>query len=498
MKANVHKQKTHSIVENMVAIFIGGAYALVFLFRSPLHPWRGGNSGTDSSVFKTVALMMEKGYVPYKDSFDHKGPLLYIINYWGNKISYYRGIWVVELISLAITVFLMYKIARLLCEIESSIVVTLLATSLLFSYFQGGNLVEEYAMPFIAMAILIFIKYLISNSLPNRFQLVLLGLGFGAVLMLRPNMIVVWLVFCLYIFVRFLVVKAYSEMFFVCKWFVLGISIVVVPIIIWLAANKALFDFWHDYIVFNCLYVSAEGGSAIVSAKWSAFISFAKTTVFMLSSLCLLFKMSKLNFVYFIYLIGTIMLMTMSGKAFGHYGMILIPAYVYPFSVLFADIEKIREDATRRSLIAVCALWLLSSLVVPNMLSLIDGIPSIFENREQKEISQDQTINTIKWYIDKNTEIDDDISVYGNWDIIYVVSKRKHATRYSYQFPIGDVMPSLMDEYWRELGNEQPAIIVVQKGRFDEKMNDFLRAYEYELLWMENEKDNQSAAVYGK
>ena len=35
-------------------------------------------TGTDSSVFRTVAMVMQQGGMPYLDSFDHKGPLLFV------------------------------------------------------------------------------------------------------------------------------------------------------------------------------------------------------------------------------------------------------------------------------------------------------------------------------------------------------------------------------------------------------------------------------------
>ena len=35
--------------------------------------------------------------------------------------------------------------------------------------------------------------------------------------------------------------------------------------------------------------------------------------------------------------------MVMSGMAYGHYGMILVPAVIYPISLVFSDIEKITE-----------------------------------------------------------------------------------------------------------------------------------------------------------
>ena len=101
--------------ENLICLFIMSISAFLFLQQSPLHPWIGSDAGTDSSVFKTVALMMEHGYMPYKDSFDHKGPLLFIINFWGDRISGYRGVWVFEFLFMVTAFFMLYKIARMQC-----------------------------------------------------------------------------------------------------------------------------------------------------------------------------------------------------------------------------------------------------------------------------------------------------------------------------------------------------------------------------------------------
>ena len=37
----------------------------------------------DSSVFRYIGTIMHDGCVPYRDSFDHKGPLIFLINYLG-------------------------------------------------------------------------------------------------------------------------------------------------------------------------------------------------------------------------------------------------------------------------------------------------------------------------------------------------------------------------------------------------------------------------------
>ena len=68
-----------------------------------MHIWRDSVTGVDSSVFRTIALQMDEGIMPYRDTFDHKGPLLYLINYVGMKISFNNGIWFIEFISFFVT-----------------------------------------------------------------------------------------------------------------------------------------------------------------------------------------------------------------------------------------------------------------------------------------------------------------------------------------------------------------------------------------------------------
>lgn len=70
---------------------------------------------TDSSVFLYIGKMMQKGLLPYKDLFDHKGILLYFIEYLGILISpnNLNGIWLLELFNMIITTWIMFKIASL-------------------------------------------------------------------------------------------------------------------------------------------------------------------------------------------------------------------------------------------------------------------------------------------------------------------------------------------------------------------------------------------------
>lgn len=485
--------------ENFIVILFMAIMSFLFMLKSPLHPWIGGDTGTDDSVFKTVALMMEKGYMPYRDSFDHKGPLLYVLNWLGDKISSYSGIWIIEFLFMTGTFFIIYKISRLKCNINSSILVTMFSISLLFEYFKGGNLTEEYAMIFIAIALYIFLDYLINQKV-TRIRLLICGFAFGAVLLLRANMVSVWIVFCLFIFGKTVVDKKWDVLARFILWFMGGMCIIMVPILLWLAANHSLSAFWESYIVFNKVYISVEGGRAFSGAKWNCFFSFFNTTAFIIS-FCTMAYLRKIrdkaiNMVYIIYMLTTLLLICLSGLTYNHYGMILIPAFSYPMASLFGEIEEIERSKMAQIIAIIIQVYLLANIILPEWLPVISSLPMVYESREEEHKSG-LTV-TVSSIVISNTDTDDAISVYGNWDLIYILSDRRHATRYSYQFPIGRVMPEIMEEYMQALEEEQPKAIVIQEGRYDDNINGFISNNNYHLTWSQYEDSTDGVLIYMK
>lgn len=468
--------------EDLFALAVSFFLSIIYLFQSPLHPWIRGLPGKDSNVFRTVAFMMSKGYFPYKDTFDHKGPFLYILEYLGQMISGDSGIWMIELISLTVSAFFMYKTARLVCGKTSSVIASLLACRLLFDYLHDGNMSEEYAMPFIALALFIFLDYLINDKI-NVLRLILSGAGLGTVLMLRPNMISTWIVFCIYIAVRLFRAKEYKKLLVRTGWFLCGVLIVTAPMIIWIIANGAFSCFWDSYIVFNLHYSSVEGGT-LISDQWATSLSFANTSIFIISFSILFYQLKETKkkwniIIYLIYLSLTVLLIGLSGMQYGHYGVILIPALVYPLSLLFSDIEAIKQKDIRKVFLMIVSLFALSIFIVPSWLDVIARIPSIIESKDISKIEQDAELNAILDIIEEHTTEDQPISVYGNQDFIYLLSNRKHATRYSYISPIGYIQPEFMDEYFSQLSEELPNVLIVEKGFFEDRINAFIAGNNY-------------------
>lgn len=483
--------------ENYVAIVISAVFSWSFLINSPLHPWIQGATYTDSSVFRTVVLMMQNGYMPYRDSFDHKGPLLYWIDYFGVCLNKNWGIWFIELLFLAITFFYLYKVARLCCDKGAAICTVLLAISLLFKYFEWGNFTEEYAMLFIAVSLYIFLNYLVNGYL--SYVLVgIAGLCFGAVLMLRPNMVAVWVVFCCYIFIDSVVKKEYKKIGQIVLAFVIGMAVIIVPIVIWLYINGDLACFWETYIGFNSKYSSPSS----LYFRYSAAVYFINTIPSLIGICSLLYciflrKSWKLNVIYLVYLLVNIVFVSLSGCAFGHYGMVLIPALAYPISLLFSEIESIELKQAKIALKMIVIIITLSSYVLSDWLTISNDIISAYDTKDEKEVDKDEVLNAVVSTVSQYTNENDKISVYGNWNIVYLLSNRLHATRYSYQFPIGTVAPEILDDYYKQLEEQKPKVIVIQTYYNDERMNDFVYSHGYNLIWAD-ESDAPQAYVFSR
>ena len=86
------------------ALFICAAIALLSSLQLCTVPFFKGATETDASVFLYIGRRMHEGFMPYRDIFDHKGPILYLINWLGLFLhtdwAPYLGVWLLELLNL--------------------------------------------------------------------------------------------------------------------------------------------------------------------------------------------------------------------------------------------------------------------------------------------------------------------------------------------------------------------------------------------------------------
>lgn len=462
----------------VVGVFL---LAFIFSFQCSNNLFYTGPTLSDSSVFKYVARVIMDGGMPYKDTFDHKGPLIYLLNVAGIHVAYWRGIWVIELIALFATFMAMYKIARLKCIRITSFLLLLFASSSLFKYFEGGNLTEEYAMPFIAISIFIFTNYFLNNDI-SRMGLVICGISFGAVCLLRINMVPVWVVMCIGMLIVCIKRNEINNLFRYIGLFIIGICIVVIPIMLWLIKGDAFIPFIQDYWVFNRTY-STESDWAL---KGSAFVHFFNDIVVMLVIAAQIFNYLNgrkfFDLLYLFFIVGSLMMIALSGSIFMHYGMIIVPALVYPLANVFYLLTS-----NNNKWIGLIAVIFLISIAMPQWNSATMKMLDDYETREVNHFdASDLKITEI---IKSNTEKDEKIVVCANNDIYYNLSDRFSATKYSYTTPLLQMSDAYRKDFFKELENQVPEVIVLPLSCFDYKeIMSFINNNDYEAIYTDESK----------
>lgn len=460
-----------------------------------------GKTETDSSVFKYIGWMMAEGQVPYLDTFDHKGLLLYFINYIGYLISPHRGVWVIEILFMFVSVLFSYKIARKFVSKPIALLITLIALAPFYNYFEGGNLTEEYALPLQMISLYIFFDFFLSpkkylssgknykskiNYKYFNFLVFVCGICFAGVLFLRPNMVSVWLVFGIMVLIYTLAKKKYLELLKFILSFVMGAFVISIPIFIYLIINGAFQSFIDDYILFNLSYTADEGTIAAIALAWNKYFN---VPLIVLSFIIVIFQIYKqiknkesfyFNTGYLIYMFLTFAFAYISGRPFWHYAITIMPIVIYPFCLLYEYLQGIKANNNEIQLIVTIVL--IVTFVTPNWLTMFFSGVVDMTNKEQAPYTSD-VVN----YIETNTDKNDLISVFGNNNIIYNYSHRKSASKYSYQTPIIFVDKKIEKEYFNDLKKNKPKLIIScgvldEYPDFAKKWSSFLDDNGYKLV----------------
>ncbi len=428
------------------------------------------SQGRDASVFLYIGREMLHGKIPYVDLFDHKGIILYLIQYIGFLLSVpgtYSGVWFIEWLGLFITVIFMYKTVRMLSTSKFASYLILLIIVFIYTsrYYEGGNLTETYALPWIAMAVYIYLKFfMISHYRP--IEVVALGVGCAVVAFLRVNMIGLWLAFTPLVIFFLMKERRFSEIIRCISWFVGGLAIVCIPLGIYFILTDSLGDMLKYYIQFNMSYT---GSRASAANQLNAILVLGSglhiiTAIFAVMT----YRYIRFKKVFWINMWGLVISMyfvAMSGRPYGHYGLILVPLLLIPVMCvalvaihylkatnIFTEDSRVRKLFRNRqkTLVALTCLAILIML-----------LPKLIQSNSDKS---DPVIE----YLSKETDESDDVLIIGNDVHYYLETERKTENKFFYQRPPITVSDELYGEFLQELTYNQSDIILFFSKEFKE------------------------------
>lgn len=150
--------------------FIGAA--IFIAMASTLNPWSMKLPHLDSAVWLRCAVGMKQGETLYVDVWDHKGLVLFAIQYLGLTLTPHSltGIWILECLCIFLLLWSFYLIAGLISERRLvCFLASVLSLHSFYYFYQQGNCVEEWALPLIGFSLYFFVKYLKTERTVSMF-----------------------------------------------------------------------------------------------------------------------------------------------------------------------------------------------------------------------------------------------------------------------------------------------------------------------------------------
>ena len=431
------------------------------------NPFNPGFSYIDSSVFRYVAKVILRGGMPYRDTFDHKGPLIYLLNAFGMTVNKHIGVWMIELLFIYGILLFAYKIAKLLdCNNIHCMIVVFLSMLSLSTFFEGGNYTEEYACLFIMVSLYIFLKYFKEGETTTK-SLFFCGFSFGAVCLLKLNMIALWITMCIGVLFFSLMRKEGFNLIRYILLFFSGAATIILPVLLWLFINHAFIPFIEDYLLFNSKYTYFSLRDFIIIAKYFIRNAPMLFCIPVLIYHCLKYK-NPVDYLCLAALFLSIVVICIPGRSFTHYGMILVPYVAYTMSRISIGLFEGNNGIVITAIFMVIIIGLFHT----TELKFARQITVILRNPQSiNEPCQYKVADTIKKYTDK----DDRIIICGNEDIIYLLSDRMAASVYSYQEPISIIDPKIRETFVDDIRSMKAKIIVVsESSRFYPDIEDVI------------------------
>lgn len=475
------RSKFNAII-SFVTLFIT---CFFILLQSPLAPNANGFPGVDSSVFIHSAKQILEGKLIYKDVFDHKGPIIYLINVIGLSVGgnlKFMGIWILELLSLMFSAFIMYRTLRLFYGKLVSLLSVISSLFFMTPFLAGGNFTEEWAIPFISLALYIFAHYFQVKNEFKCIHLFLLSFSFVIALLLKTNLVVVWGVFGIIVTYDLLKTHRIKELTKYAGYILLFILITLAPFV---------FYFWHNGTLSDAYFCSFKYNiERYGSINYSTFYFLAKNLLGFgfLSILILLYLLYLLieiidnafskkqvlsdqlfNIGILVSVLFTILACSLGDK-YIHYFLMAVPLIIFPYSFWLNFVYKVPHSTKS----VIFLFWVFFIVNLKPVYVQWFNIKSAYNNDIGiGEAPSRKLIDSICFVISSNVSPKDEILVKGNQSSLYFLSNRHCSSRYPFRTYFTTEMEK---EYLDYLITRRPKMVIAGPAVNDRYHNAILES----------------------
>jgi hypothetical protein len=422
--------------------------ALICGFLAPNSMFTAGGVADDSVVFAYIGWLMRRGYAPYRDVWDHKGPLLYYLNQLGWVItpSSTFGIGLLQALTLAVTFFFLFSIIKHFVRPAVIAVLAILSLGFIAITGEGGNMTESWAVAPISLAIFALFDAVTERVCWKHY--VLIATAFTATLWLRPDLCLVPMLAAatlLYTVVRRAGPAAIAGFMAVTALTVALESCAILSFIWWAGTLGQL---WAAYWVYNASYGRGISTIIRIADTISLWLGLAHQPLFIVAAAGSLVLTGSLRhrpqereplmpFEFRLFLVIALPLQLLAylipGRLYPHYLLSLWPTMMILGGVGGAWLDAGRFALARspaRAAGLVAAGVLIFAVLLRQVRQVASSIDSALVRPTETAAVAD--------YIDRNTAGSDRILPVGDMKAVQIAlySRRLPAVAYVYQLSI--------------------------------------------------------------
>ena len=309
--------------------------AYIFLFSNSTSLIVPDYYSFDSAIFQVIGKSWGRGIVPYSQCFDHKGPVIFLVNAIGYKLGIGKvGVAIIQWLFMVPTFYLIYRLAKLFLNEKLSLISTILSYVVLKITYSGGNLTEEYSLICIMFSLYVGFKYLKKLDFDKEETIIypwkygiVNGASFMGMFLLRVTNSISICCLVFIVLIILLIHKKFKNVLQNIIGFILGALIIFLPFAIYFIVKDSFYDMMFGTIIYNVLYASESSfalSGAVILALYSSLMMIIVSLFHILST-------NRKKDVMGIYMLVTsitslILFMRMNG--YEHYYMITLPYFV--------------------------------------------------------------------------------------------------------------------------------------------------------------------------
>lgn len=445
----------------------------------PLSPVVEKVPGRDSGTYLYMGQMILEGGVPYRDGWDQKPPLVYLINalgLWLGSGSWW-GVWLLELVSLIVAATLGFRMLQRAFGVSPALFASTAWLVSLGSLLDGGNLTEEYAL---ACQFTTLGLFAVSES-RHRYgwRGVAIGLLTAVAFCLRQNLIGTGLSVILYIVLTRLSSHRFGQLIAELVSILIGATAGLAVVGAYLATHGVIADFWDQVFRYNLFYADVSPMSRI-RALFEGLRIMAQSGIALIAIASWLMSLwyliisgrwdERVRSLIGVFLIGVpveFMLATIAGNVYPHYLIAWLPICsvgigLFAYSMWNGRIAPARVDVKGSHALTLNSGWPLALLLAMSVLPTARTLYHIGVSHQSNASSQ------VVEYLRAATSDQDLVLMWGAEPSVNFLSHRRSPTRFFSQDPLYNPRyhtPVMIAEFFSDLKLKRPSFIIDASAR---------------------------------